>query len=411
MTTFPDLHVSLSAQAAVVEANRCLNCFDAPCTIACPTHIDVPGFIKRIATQNLRGSALRILDANILGFSCSRACPADVLCEGSCVMHSRGEKPIRIGLLQRHAMEKFYENGASLNWVPAASNGRKVACIGGGPASLACAAELRKHGFEVTVFDRRPLAGGLNTFGVAEYKLRTTDAQREIELVVSLGVKIETGRTIGADLQVKDIEAKFDAIFIGVGLGAATPLPFTASDGPQTVDALSFIEAYKSGSPIEPGRRVVVIGGGNTAIDAAVAARRLGAEDTVLVYRRGEKEMPAFTFEIEHAQREGIRFEFRAIPVEVTATSLRCTRLGETLEIPCDMVIGAIGQSKLIDLLATLHGVRVEEGKVVVEARTGRTTNPKYYAGGDCVSGGREVVDAVAEGKRAALGIVEAFHG
>ena len=216
--SFAEINPPLSPQEAAVEANRCLYCFDAPCTRACPTHIDVPRFIKKIAASNLRGSALTILDANILGLSCARVCPVEVLCEGACVMRRYNQQPIEIGRLQRRAMDHFYRAGAPLP-VPRTVPGRRVACIGGGPASLACAAELRRHGVAVTVFERRELAGGLNTYGIAEYKLRPPDSLKEVELVRSLGVEFHLDTEVGVDLPVESLEERFDAIFLGVGLG------------------------------------------------------------------------------------------------------------------------------------------------------------------------------------------------
>ncbi len=418
---FSDIHPSLSHQAAIVEANRCLNCFDAPCTSACPTHIDVPGFIGKIARDNLRGSALRILDANILGFSCSRVCPVDVLCEGSCVMHGRGERPISIGLLQRHAMERFYESGARMPLPVMLQKTQRVACIGGGPASLACAAELRRLGYQVTIFESRAIAGGLNTFGVAEYKLNASDSRREVEFVRSLGIAIETGATVGENLSLEELESNYAAIFIGIGLGAGFKLE-KADDGTAGIDALRFIEAYKKREPLAVGRDVIVIGGGNTAVDAACAAKRLGAHEVTLAYRRREREMPAFAFEIAHARAEGVNLVFQVEPFAFNAGAVqfRSTRLTESdasgrpgiepefgteFTVPCDMLITAIGQSKLLELLERFQGVELRNGRVVINPATGRTSNSKYFAGGDCVSGGREVVDAVADGKRAAHGI------
>ena len=384
---FADLHPPLTAQEAVVEANRCLYCFDAPCTAACPTHIDVPRFIKKIASGNLRGSAATILDANVLGLSCSRVCPVEVLCEGACVMHGRERNPIRIGLLQRHAMEAFYARGGRLPTSPA-ENGKRVACIGGGPASLACAAELRKHGFAVTIFDKQEKAGGLNAYGVAEYKFPHRVSQSEVDLVRDTGVEFRLGVEVGVNVSIADLERDFDAIFIGVGLGAGKKLDIPGEDLPCVQDAVAFIAAYKAGEPVEVGRRTVVIGGGNTAIDAAVAAVRLGAEDVVMVYRRGEPNMPAFEFEYEHAKRDGVRFLWHMRPTAITKDRVHLlTASGTETEVRCDSVIVAIGQSRFIDL----H------------------SNPKYFAGGDCVNGGREVVDAVAAGKRAALSIVEQY--
>ncbi len=314
---FPDLHPAFNSQEAVAEANRCLYCFDAPCMAVCPTHIDVPRFIKKISTANLRGSALAILDANILGLSCSRVCPVDVLCEGSCVMHAYNKQPIEIGRLQRYAMEKFYADGAKL---PAANDGKaagaKVACIGGGPASLACAAELRRHGAAVTIFDNRPLPGGLNTYGVAEYKLRPADSLREVELVRGMGVEFRQAE-IGHDVKLDQLEHEFDFIFIGVGLGAMERLGIPGDHLPGVIDALRFIERYKTLPDFTPGNTVIVIGGGNTAIDAANAAVRLGARDVHLFYRRTENEMPAFPFEYDHAKVEGVRFHWLAQPIAI----------------------------------------------------------------------------------------------
>jgi glutamate synthase (NADPH/NADH) small chain len=424
---FPDLHPPLDAQSAVIEANRCLFCFDAPCTAACPTHIDVPRFIKKIASGNLRGSALTILDANILGLSCSRVCPVDVLCQGACVMHKHNQMPIEIGRLQRYAMETFHDRGAAFPpaWIGARETGRSVACIGGGPASLACAAELRRHGFRVTIFDDRALPGGLNTYGVAEYKLRPSDSLREVEFVRSLGVEFRQAE-VGTDVTLDQIEGEYDIVFIGVGLGAMEKLGIPGEDRPGVIDALHFIERYKTSENFTVSGRVVVIGGGNTAMDAATAARRLGASEVHMVYRRGEKQMPAFSFEYAHAKEEGVRFHWFAQPAEILEGAVRFveTRLSEPdahgrrdavpvegsyFELPCDLVIPALGQSRFFADLCESRGIRLSRRSVVVDRSTGRTANPRYYAGGDCVNGGREVVDAVADGKRAAQAIASAF--
>jgi len=421
---FEDLHPPFASQAAVVEANRCLNCFDAPCTAACPTHIDVPRFIKKIASGNLRGSAVTILEANILGASCSRVCPVAVLCEGACVMHRYNEEPIEIGRLQRHAMDRFYQSGARLPTRGMQERSEKIACIGAGPASLACAAELRLQGFQVTVFDKMPLAGGLNTYGVAEYKLRSVDSLREVELVRSLGVTFEV-REIAGEQDLATLEEEFDVIFIGVGLGAMRKLGIPGEDHPKVIDALKFIASYKTGEPISVGSKVVVVGAGNTAIDAANAAKRLGAEEVHILYRREERDISAFDFEYEHAKQEGVQFHWKTAPVAVhhaDLTTIECVRVrygddGQFLRIPgsefhleCDLLIPAIGQSALIEFLNKFRDLRLEQGRVMIERSTGQTTNPKYFAGGDCVNGGREVVDAVADGKRAALGIAQVLH-
>ncbi len=430
-SSFADVHPPFQPREALAEANRCLYCFDAPCTGACPTHIDVPGFIRKIASGNLRGSALTILDANILGLSCSRVCPVEVLCEGACVMHRYNRQPIEIGRLQRYAMEA----GKVLPKAAAVANAGRVACIGAGPASLACAAELRRMGYAATVIDARERAGGLNTHGVAEYKLRAADSEREIEMIRAMGVEFRLGVEVGVALSVDDLEKEFDLIFVGAGLGPTQPLGIPGETLPGVVDALRFIADYKTRPGVRVARRVAVVGGGNTAIDAAVAARRLGALEVHLVYRRTEKEMPAFRFEVGRARQEGVRFHFLAQPVAVhgrtAVESLECVQMelgaldrsgrrqprvieGSQFRIECDMVIPSIGQSRLVELLAKCRGIEVESGTVRVAGETGETANPRYYAGGDCVNGGREVVDAVAEGKRAAraMGLrLERLHG
>ena len=408
---FAEIHPPFTPQEAVVESNRCLFCYDAPCAVACPTHIDVPRFIKKIASGNLRGSAMTILESNILGLSCSRVCPVDVLCEGSCVLHRYNKEPIEIGRLQRHAMDYFYDHGAKLPITAPERDGR-VACIGGGPASLACAAELRRNGYAVTVFEARPKAGGLNTYGVAEYKFRPSDSEKEVALVQSLGVEFQTGVEVGTGVTLEQLETDFDAIFVGVGLGPTQTLGIAGEDLPGVIDAVRFIADYKTATP-RVGRRVVVIGGGNTAIDAACAAKRLGAEEVTLVYRRTEPDMPAFEFEYEHAKQDGIRFMWRALPVAIRGNGAVEELWGQsgdtTFDIGCDMVILSIGQSKLFRALADAKGIAMENGRVTVDRATGQTTNPRYYAGGDCVSGGREVVDAVADGTRAGRAIASSL--
>jgi glutamate synthase (NADPH/NADH) small chain len=420
---FREIKPPLAPQAAVVEAHRCLYCFDAPCTTACPTHIDVPGFIKRIATGNLRGSALRILDANVLAGSCARACPVEVLCEGACVMHRYNRDPIQIALLQRHAIDAFHASGEELLAAPPARRDLRVACIGGGPASLACAAELRQHGASVTILERRALPGGLNTYGVAEYKLRAAESVREAELIHRMGVEFRFGAAIESAEALEKLEAEFDIVFLGVGLGAMQRLGVPGEDGEGVMNALELIAAYKTGRLHGVEGTVVVVGGGNTAIDAANAARRLGAETVYVLYRRGEGDIPAFGFEYEHSKREGVQFLWRRIPtairpdahgrllldsVQVQQAGLTLVQVPDSqLTISCNLVVPAIGQSPLTALLQQFRHVEVREGRIVVDAATGRSRNPRYYAGGDCVNGGREVVDAVADGKRAALAMLK----
>lgn len=432
--SFAEIHPPLGEREAVLEANRCLYCFDAPCTNACPTHIDVPGFIKKIAGGNLNGSANKILGANILGLSCARVCPVDVLCEGACVMHRYNQRPIEIGRLQRHAMDRFYASGRRLAPAAQAKPG-KVACIGAGPASMACAAALRQAGIAVTIFDSRPLAGGLNTYGVAEYKLRPSVSLQEVDLVRSLGVDFQLSVEIAGELRLKELEQQFDVVFLAVGLGRTQPLGIPGEDLPGVIDALRFIAEYKMRRGMKVGQCVAVIGGGNTAIDAATAALRLGAQEVHMLYRRSAAEMPAFGFEYDLARQAGVRFHWLTQPVAIhgkaAVESVECMSMelgspdrkgrrqpqpvaGSNFQLACDMVIPSIGQSRLIEFLSHFRDLQLAGGCVVVDPSTGQTSNPRYFAGGDCVNGGREVVDAAAEGKRAAAGIarfLETLHG
>ncbi len=420
---FTELKAPLAPQAAVIEANRCLNCFDAPCTAACPTHIDVPGFIKRIASGNLRGSALRILDANILGASCARACPVEVLCEGACVMHRYNRAPIQIALLQRHTMDVFHESGEDVLTAPPATRHLRVACIGGGPASLACAAELCRHGASATIIERRPLPGGLNTYGVAEYKLRAADSLSEVDMIRRMGVEFRFNTRIETAAELAALEGEFDYIFLGLGLGAMQRLGIPGEDTKGVMNALELISAYKTGHIDEMSGTVVVVGAGNTAIDAANAARRLGAETVYLLYRRDQSDISAFDFEYEHAKQEGVQFLWRRQPTAIRhkphgrllLDTVQVRQVDNTLlpipgslfTITCDLVVPAIGQSPLTQLIQDFRQVEVRDGRIVAANDTGQTGNPRYFAGGDCVNGGREVVDAVAGGKRAALAILK----
>jgi dihydropyrimidine dehydrogenase (NAD+) subunit PreT len=415
----------MSPRQAAIEAARCLYCFDAPCTVACPTHIDVPAFIKKIFTGNLRGSARVILEANILGQSCGRVCPTEVLCEGACVMVEKGVKPIEIGRLQRHAVDYVLDRKIQA-FHAGAPNGRRVACIGGGPASLACAAELAKHGYRVTILDRGELPGGLNTYGIAAYKLRAADSLREIEIVRELGVEFRQKVEVGRDVTFAQLEKEYDALFIGVGLGETWDLDLPGQDLKGVFGAIEFIEETKVRAfpEVEIGRRVACIGAGNTAIDVVTAAKRLGAELVHLIYRRGENEMPAFRYEYDLAKLDGVIFHWHTQPVRILGeggkvSSIECVHTqaksagargrseiapipGTEFRLDVDMVIRAIGQKPVTDLFRAVPGIDIRSnGTVAVNGRH-QTGNPKYFAGGDCVNGGKEVVDAVAEGMAAA---------
>jgi dihydropyrimidine dehydrogenase (NAD+) subunit PreT len=414
---FGDLHPAFEKTAAVMEAHRCLYCFDAPCMGACPTHIDVPKFIKKIASGNLEGSAKTILDANILGASCSRACPVDVLCEGACVMHRYNKQPIEIGRLQRFAMDALHASGAPLPFDPGADTGKKVALIGGGPASLACAAELRRRGVAAKIFDARALPGGLNTYGIAEYKLPLAESLREIDMLSQLGVEFVFETVVDAGI-LASLEAEYDAVFLGMGLGAIHKLGIAGEDREGVTNALDFIAGYKSGEIDSVPESVAIIGAGNTAIDAAIAAVRLGAADVTMMYRRGPEQMSAFAFEYEHAKQEGVQFLWNVAPAGLSGdTRIETIELaeletredgslvpiaGEMISLPVDLIVLAIGQGTHTEFLKD-GKVKLERGRILVDRATGQTSHAKYFAGGDCTNGGREVVDAVSDGKRAGV--------
>jgi glutamate synthase (NADPH/NADH) small chain len=427
-----DLKPRYTPQEAIIEANRCLFCFDAPCIQACPTGIDVPSFIKKIANGNLTGSARTILTANVLGASCARVCPTSVLCEGACVVLDREGDPVKIGRLQRYATDYVAEKKISVLKAPANKTGKRVAIIGGGPAGLGCAAELAQLGHSPVVFEKRPRAGGLNTYGIAYYKMPPQVSLDEVEMIKGLGVEFRCGVEAGKDITVAQLEKQFDAIFVGVGLGGSPKLKIPGENLPQVVDALHFIEQIHS-QPLHKvpvGERVAVIGGGNTAIDAVIQARRLGARDAVVVYRRAQGDMSAYDFEQERAKVDGAHFMFNVAPLEVLSTEAghvtslvlgRTTNADGKLEIlpgtefveSFDMIIKAIGEEKQAALLKKLFpSLELDpRGVVVRNPDTGQTNLPKVFTGGDCANGGREVVNAVAEGKKAARGIHAFFAG
>jgi dihydropyrimidine dehydrogenase (NAD+) subunit PreT len=426
---FADINPPLTEAQALEEGARCLFCHDAPCIKACPTEINVPQFIRQILTGNMRGSARTILSANILGHSCARVCPTSVLCEGACVLNAEGKKPVEIGKLQRYAVDPVIAGGTQL-FQAGAANGYRVALIGAGPASLSCAAELRKRGYETVIFDANPQPGGLDTYGIAAYKMRAADVEKEVAMVRALGVEIRSANAVGRDVSIAQLEHEFDAIFLGIGLGATDDLNIPGEDLLGCRDAISFIEETKSRelAEVPVARRIAVIGGGNTAIDVVTAARRLGAEEVYMVYRRGPEEMSAFDYEYELAKKDTVLFWWQAMPVRIIGddhghvAALECVRTergakdarGRSSFVPVPdsefrlevgMVVKALGQKRKTDFLQQIAGLQLKNGCVVTDAQTMRTNNPKYFAGGDCVNGGGEVVDAVAHGKRAALGI------
>jgi glutamate synthase (NADPH/NADH) small chain len=427
---FAELHPAFDRNQATSEAHRCLYCFDSPCMKACPTHIDISTFIKKIATGNVKGSAKTILESNWIALTCAKACPVDVLCEGACVYNDRGEKPIEIGRLQRYAIDRYFEQGMPPLFTPAPKNGKSVGIIGAGPAGLACAAELALMGYDATVYEGKDLAGGLDTWGIAPYKMSYEDSLKEVKLVQGLGVTIKTGVWIGKTLSIAELERTHDAIFVGIGLGISPDLKIPGEELKGVFDALEFIERVttRRWSSVDVGKRVAVIGAGNTAIDAATEAKRLGAEHVAIVYRRGEEEMSAYEFEFDLAKKDGVVFYFLTSPKRILGNpasgieALECSKMKlgpagakgrrpaepipqSEFRIPVDMVIKAIGQKTSDTFLAQIPSLELREGRVVVKPESLQTSNPQYFAGGDCINGGKEVVNAAADGKRAAHGI------
>ncbi len=417
-TRLPDLKPALTDAQARAEAGRCLFCHDAPCVEACPTHIDIPLFIKQIHTHNLVGSARTIFEANALGHSCARVCPVEVLCVGSCVYNAKGEPPIMIGRLQRHATDHVVAGGIQL-FEAGSQSGFSVACVGGGPASIACAHELVRFGHRAVIFEQSAYPGGLNTDGVAPYKMQADEALREAEWLSAIGIEWRLGADVGGgDLPWSRLEEEYDAVFLGLGLGPDARLEVPGEDLFGVWGASALIEAIKTGMTVDPSgiRSAVVVGGGNTAIDAARELALLGVPDVRLAYRRGPDRMPGYAHEREHAVHEGVRFLWNVLPVAFLGNGrlegVRMTRLddalnpvGEPWDEAADVAALAVGQGRLTELLAGIADLRLERGRVVVDPETGRTTNSRYWAGGDLANGGAEVVNAAAEGKRAARGI------
>jgi dihydropyrimidine dehydrogenase (NAD+) subunit PreT len=424
---FADIHPGLTKAEAIYEANRCLYCFDAPCMHACPTHIDVPSFIKKIATDNLLGSARVIFDANPIGATCARVCPVEVLCEGACVEKTLLQKPIEIGRLQRYATDFAMDNGKQI-YAKGPLNGKSVGIVGSGPAGMSCAAYLSRLGYDVTVYEQKPLAGGLDTYGMAEYKMSQRVSFDEIAHIRNTGVDFKTNVRIVADdaaapadgdgiesIAFSSLLKDHDAVFLGIGLGATNRLNIPGEELGGVYDALPFIERIKSRkwSEVPLGKTIAVIGAGNTAIDAVTQAKRLGAEKVILVYRRTEKDASAYDYELELAKKDGVEFVWQATPIGLLGdsghvSSVRCERTDgslELFEIPCDMVIKAVGQQKMRGFFETVARVDIDDkGRVAVNEHM-QTSNPKIFAGGDCANGGAEAVDAAQMGKLAARGI------
>ncbi|GLQ54655.1 dihydropyrimidine dehydrogenase subunit A [Devosia nitrariae] len=423
---FADLHPPLDRHEAHVEADRCYFCYDAPCMNACPTSIDIAMFIRQIATDNPMGAAETIFSQNILGGMCARVCPTEQLCEEACVREEAEGKPVKIGQLQRYATDIAMQESRQF-FTRAAPTGKRIAVVGAGPAGLACAHRLAVKGHDVTVLDARPKAGGLNEYGIASYKTVDGFAQAEVEYVTAIGgITIELGQRLGANVSLDDLKSRYDAVFLGIGLGGVNALKAEGEDADGVRDAVDFIAELRQAedlSTLAVGRRVVVIGGGMTAIDAAVQAKLLGAEEVTICYRRGKQEMNASGFEQDLAASKGVTIRHWLAPkrvltrdgkvagIELEYTQLvdgRLVGLGHTMTIACDQVFKAIGQSFEP---RWAEGLALVGGRIDTDAE-GRTSRQGIWAGGDCVVGGDDLtVTAVAQGRDAAESIHTSLMG
>ena len=408
---FADLHPPLSRSEALIEADRCYFCYDAPCTTACPTGIDIPSFIQKIRSDNIRGSARTILEENIMGGMCARVCPTEILCEEACVRNTHEEKPVEIGLLQRYATDPILEAGTQL-FERAPSSGKKIAVVGGGPAGLSCAHRLAMLGHDVVIFNRDAKAGGLNEYGIAAYKTVDNFAQREVDYILAIGgIELKNATPLDDDEGLAKLCKEFDAVFVGIGLAHSNSLGIDGEDLDGVENAIEYIAALRQAedkSTLPVGRNVVVIGGGRTAIDVAVQSKRLGAENVHMVYRRGPEQMSASVFEQALAQTSGVRIHHHASPKRILGDGhVTAVEFAEGLRLDADVVFKAIGQKLNADGYAALEQ---ESGRIKVDEHH-RTSMPKVWAGGDCVAGGDDLtVSAVQHGKLAAIDIDRALR-
>ncbi len=421
---FTDVHPPLKPGNALVEANRCYFCYDAPCVDACPTSIDIPNFIRKISTGNLKGSAKDILSQNIMGGMCARVCPTEILCEGACVRETQDHQPVRIGELQRYATDSFLESGETI-FTRAESSGKKIAVIGGGPAGLSCAHRLAVLGHQVVIFEAREKLSGLNEYGIAAYKTVDDFAQREVDFILKIGgIEVRTNHRLGQEVKLDNLRQEFDAVFLSVGLGDVNSLGLESEEIAGVYDAvetISELRQCRNLAELSVGRRVIVIGGGSTAIDIAVQSKKLGAEDVTLAYRRGPEQMNATWKEQEFAQINGVQVKHWLAPKSlqsenghVSGIEFECTTLnpdgklsatGELRNMEADVVFKAIGQTLVNTLDATAEMLETEAGKIVVNAEY-ETSLAGVWAGGDCIGSGEDLtVQAVEDGKQAAIAI------
>jgi glutamate synthase (NADPH/NADH) small chain len=424
---FGDAHPPLMPGQALIEAERCYYCHDAPCVAACPTGIDIPSFVRRIGEKNLRGAARAILEANVFGGMCARVCPTEVLCEQACVRNTHEDKPVEIGLLQRHATDAYFAAPGAPMFAREAPTGRRIAVVGAGPAGLACAHRAAMLGHEVTVFEALPKPGGLNEYGLATYKTTDGFAQKEIAWLLSIGgIELRCGQVLGEHVLLADLEMQYDAVFIGLGLGGVNALGLAGENAGGVGNAVGFIAGLRQAgdyAALPVGRRVVVVGGGMTAVDAAVQSKKLGAEEVTIVYRRDTERMPASSYEREWALLNGVTIRTWSVLKSLDApeghvagaTFVGVQEVGGRLEstgrhwtIAADTVLKAIGQTLvLVDPMLTTLAVR--GGRIEVDGE-GRTSHAKVWAGGDCTYGGQDLtVEAVEHGKIAAHSIDRAL--
>ncbi len=423
---FSDAHAPLTRAQALIEADRCYYCYDAPCTTACPTGIDIPTFIQRIAQDNNRGAAKTILEENILGGMCARVCPTEVLCEQACVRNTNEDKPVEIGMLQRFATDAYFTKPGAPLFTRGKSSGKRMAVIGAGPAGLSCAHRLAMLGHDVALFDANPKLGGLNEYGLATYKTVDGFAQKEIEWLLSIGgIAVHANKVLGRDMVLNALVREYDAVFLGMGLAGVNAIGIAEPQAKGLRDAVAFIAELRQAhnvAEVPIGRQVVVIGGGMTAVDAAVQSRKLGAEDVTIVYRRGEEAMSASGYEQDWAKHNGVKIKHWAAPKEVLAeggqvsgvrfayTKLdngKLVETGEDFTLAADMVFKAIGQT--YDATPA-EEIALKNGRIVTD-EAGKTSHAKVWAGGDCRFGGRDLtVEAVEHGKRAAIDIDRALR-
>jgi glutamate synthase (NADPH/NADH) small chain len=416
-SNFADMHPPLTPSEAIIDADRCYFCYDAPCTTACPTGIDIPGFIQKIRSGNLKGSAHTILSENIMGGICARVCPTEVLCEQACVRNTHEDRPVRIGLLQRYATDPIFKDNTPL-FDRAPASGRKVAVVGGGPAGLSCAHRLAMLGHAATVFEPKDKLGGLNEYGIAAYKTPDDFAAREVEYILSIGgIDVRTGVALGKDFGLNELRKTYDAVFLGFGLAGVNALGLDGEKLEGVANAVDYIETLRQApdkASLPVGRRVIVIGGGMTAIDIAVQSKALGAEAVTIVYRRGQENMNASRYEQEFAQTRGVGVRTWSVPRKLLVSNGRVqgiefesTRVaGETYVLEADVVFKAIGQKVLWESLAdTAQILDLRQDRIAVDDER-RTSLPGVWAGGDCVAGGSDLtVSAVQDGKLAAHSI------